>query len=67
MQYIRELIPLTTGNQYYTQFGNITVTCGSYTFDLFQFQMHGMEVGSTVSKLVGDDEVIGWGRGLLGI
>ena len=65
--YIRELIPSLTGNQYYTQFGNVTVTCGNYTFNLFQFQMQGMEIGSTVRKLVDDDEVIGWGRDLLDI
>ncbi|XP_057307631.1 uncharacterized protein LOC130645609 isoform X2 [Hydractinia symbiolongicarpus] len=65
--YLMELIPYFARNRYYTPNATIEVKCGDETWDLHQFQMHGMEIGTVVNHLVDDDVVIGWGKDLLGL
>jgi len=43
------------------------VQCGSNKWNLTEAQALGVDVGTKVGKLPPDDEVIKWGRDLLGL
>jgi hypothetical protein len=52
-------------NRYFTPFGNYSVGKGSTV--LSKLQSGGVEVGSTVTTLPSNDQIITWGREVLGI
>ena len=62
-----DLIPYFANNHYFTKNGTIQFKCGSTTWDLKEAQAHGVELGTEVSSQPTDDEVIQWGKELLGI
>ena len=67
VNHLDQMIPYFANNRYYTKTGNISVHCGKYHWTLEQFQARGFEIGTKVSRLVPDDEVIRWGKELFNI
>ena len=65
--HLDQMIPHLANNRYYTKTGNVSVPCGKYHWTLEQFQARGFEIGTKVSRLVPDDEVIRWGKELFDI
>ena len=60
-------IPHFANNNLYTPDGTVIIQCGSNKWNLTEAQSHGVDVGSKVSKLPEDDEIIQWGKDLLGL
>ena len=66
--HLKGLVPFTANNHLYTAAGNISIPCGkNTTLILKQYQAMGYDVGSTVSKLPTNDQIISWGKQLLGL
>jgi len=64
--HLKGLVPFTANNHFYTATGNISIPCGKGTvFTLEQYQSMGYDIGSTVSKLPTNDQIIAWGKQLL--
>ena len=66
--HLKGLVPFTANNHFYTADGNITIPCGkNITFTLAQYQALGYDIGTIVSKLPTNEEIIAWGKQLLGL
>ena len=65
--HLKGLVPFTANNHFYTAAGNISIPCGGKVFTLEQYQLMGYDVGSTVSKLPTSEQIITWGKQLLGL
>lgn len=67
IQNMNQLIPFTARNKFYTPDAQIVFKCNNYTWTLKEYQERGFDVGTTVSDLVDSDEIIQWGKNLLGL
>ena len=56
-----------SANAYYTPFGNATVSCGRSDVLLKDLQKGGVDPGSTSAGLPSNDQIIAWGRAVLGM
>ncbi|XP_065920298.1 uncharacterized protein [Dysidea avara] len=66
--HLKGLVPFTANNQFYTANGTVSIQCGEKkTFTLQQYQALGYDIGSTVSKLPSNEEIVSWGKQLLGV
>jgi len=65
--HLKGLVLFTADNQFYTDNGTVSIQCGTKTFTLQQYQALGYDVGSTVSKLPSNEEIVSWGKQLLGL
>ena len=66
--HLKGLVPFTVNNHFYTAAGNVSIPCGKNTvFTLKQYQLMGYDIDSTVSKLPVNEEIIAWGKKLLGL
>lgn len=60
-------IPHFANNHIYTPNGTVIIECGKNKWNLTEAQSRGIDVGSKVAKLPEDDEIITWGKSLLGL
>ena len=60
-------IPRFSSNHLYTPDGTVIIECGKNKWNLTEAQSRGIDVGSKVAKLPSDDEIIQWGKDLLGL
>ena len=67
INHIDMTIPHFANNQLYTPDGTVIIQCGSNQWNITQAQSHGIDVGSKVSKLPNDDDIIQWGKDLFGL
>ena len=65
--HLEGLVPFTANNTFYTTSGNISIPCKDKVFTLEQYQSFGYDIGSTVSKLPTNTEIITWAKQLIGI
>ena len=62
--HLKGLVPFTANNWFYTENGTVSIDCdGKKT--LQQYQALGYDIGSTVSKLPSNGEIVSWGKMLL--
>ena len=66
--HLKNLVPFTANNQFYTANGTISIRCGkNTTLTLKAYQALGYDTGSTVEKLPLNEVIISWGKELLGL
>ena len=66
--HLKVIVPFTANNNFYTASGKVFMQCGEKNnYTLAQFQALGYDVGSTVSMLPSNMEIISWGKQLLGL
>lgn len=64
---IGELIPHFENNQLFAPNATISIKCGSNTWTFEEAQKYGIDIGTIVKDLPDDDQVLQWGRELLGL
>lgn len=62
LENMKELIPFTAQNRFYTPEAKIIFKCDGNTWTLKEYQAKGYDIGSTVSDLVDTKEIIQWGK-----
>jgi hypothetical protein len=60
------VLPVLRNNSVYNSNANITVNCGGTIISEKEFQKMGFDLGTTAHPLPSDDQIIAWGRALLG-
>ena len=65
--HLKGLVPFTANNHFYTADGTVVITCGKEKLTLAEYQKLGYDIGSVVDKLPSNEQVISWGKQLLGL
>ena len=60
-------IPHLANNHIYTPDGTMIVQCGNNKWNLTEAQSRGVDIGTKVGKLPSNDDIIQWGKDLLGL
>ena len=64
---LTDLVPYTANNSFYVLNEFLYISCGDLDFSLDEYQAMGYDKGSTVSDLPMIEQIIEWGRQILGL
>jgi len=61
------ILPVIRNNSVYNSAASLSISCGSTVFNESDWQAKGFDKGTTVHPMPSEDQIIHWGRALIGV